>query len=308
MSDRPDGLLSIQDFIRWGASRFNEAGLCFGHGADNSLDEAAELVLSALHLPPDFPGTYRDCRLTELERSAVASLIADRISSRKPAAYLTRRARFAGIDFFITEDVLVPRSPLGELVECGFSPWLAMGQASQILDLCAGSGCIGIAAALHLPEAAVDLAELSPKALAVARQNLDRHQLHDRVRVIESDLFSGLTGCCYDLIVSNPPYVAAEELAALPPEYGAEPRVGLAGGADGLDLVMPILEQAAGYLSAEGILIVEVGSSAEELLRQCPEVPFTWLELERGGDGVFLLTRAQLEAFRPSFVRARRGT
>jgi len=306
MTGQPEGLISIQDFIRWGASRFNEAGLFFGHGCDNALDEAAELVLSALHLPADFPGAYRDCRLTPDERGAVAALIERRVRERCPVAYLTRRARFAGLDFLVTEDVLVPRSPLAELVEDGFAPWLDPEQIGRVLDLGTGSGCIGIAAAVYLPEASVDLVDVSPRALAVAAANVARFDLAERVRVIESDLFSALAGQCYDLIVSNPPYVAVEELAALPAEYHAEPGLALAGGDDGLDLVREILRQAAEHLTPHGVLICEVGSSAEALEWQFPEVPFTWLEFARGGDGVFLLTREQLVAYAASFAGAGR--
>lgn len=306
MTGQPEGLISIQDFIRWGASRFNQAGLFFGHGSDNALDEAAELVLFALHLPADFPGAYRDCRLTPDERATVAALIERRVRERCPAAYLTGRARFAGLEFLVTEDVLVPRSPLAELVEDGFAPWFDPEGVGRVLDLCAGSGCIGIAAAAYLPDAQVDLVDVSPGALAVAAANVARHDLADRVRVVESDLFAALAGQRYDLIVSNPPYVAAEELAALPAEYRAEPSLGLAGGDDGLDLVREILRQAPAHLAPDGVLIVEVGSSADTLVEQFPDVPFTWLEFARGGDGVFLLTREQLLADAPSFVAAGR--
>lgn len=304
MTDRLAGLVTIQDFIRWGASRFNETGLCFGHGLDNALDEAVELVLAALHLPPDFPADYRDCRLTGGERVAVTGLLEERLRSRRPVPYLTGRARFAGLDFQVTEDVLVPRSPLAELIEAGFAPWADPLSLSRVLDLGTGSGCIGIAIACHLPDTVVDLVDISPAALAVAGLNLERYSLGDRVRVIESDLFSALSGNRYDLIVSNPPYVAATELADLPPEFAAEPELALAGGADGLDLVKVILAQAAEHLAPDGLLIVEVGTSAPALVRQFPEVPFTWLDFERGGDGVFLLPRQELVSHAHSFTSA----
>jgi ribosomal protein L3 glutamine methyltransferase len=304
MAGPPEGLLSIQDFIRWGASRFNASGLFFGHGTDNALDEAVHLVLHALHLPPDLSATYRDCRLTYPERAAVAELLERRIDERKPAAYLTNRAWFAGLEFQVDENVLVPRSPLGELVEAGFDPWVDPEGVSRVLDLCAGSGCIGIACGVYLPEAEVDLADISSAALEVASRNLKMHGLEDRVRVLESDLFAGLEGRTYDVIVSNPPYVSAAELAALPEEYHKEPRLGLAGGESGLDLVLRILCEAPGFLNEGGVLVVEVGSSAAELERRFPDIPFLWLEFERGGEGVFLMNRDQLLEFHALFAQA----
>jgi ribosomal protein L3 glutamine methyltransferase len=304
MAGSPDGLYTIQDFIRWGASRFNEAGLFFGHGTDNALDEAAQLVLYALHLPADLPAIYRDCRLTEPERGAVADFIERRIGERKPACYLTNRAWFAGLEFFVNDDVLVPRSPLAELVEAGFDPWMDAARIQRVLDLCTGSGCIGIAAAAYLPEAEVDLVDISPGALTVASRNLARHGLEDRVRVVESDLFSGLGDRSYDVIVTNPPYLSNAELAALPEEYHKEPELGLAGGENGLDFVLRILRDAPAHLSDGGILLVEVGRSAEELEQRLPDVPFLWLEFERGGEGVFLMRREQLVEFHPRFEQA----
>ncbi|NEV61812.1 50S ribosomal protein L3 N(5)-glutamine methyltransferase [Thiorhodococcus minor] len=299
MAKQPDGLVSIKDFVRWGASRFNAEGLFFGHGADNAIDEAAQLVLSALHLQPDLPATFQDCRLTEAERGTVVELIERRLTERLPAAYLTGCAWFAGLEFAVDSHVLVPRSPIAEVIETGFHPWIAPEVIGRVLDLCTGSGCIGIAAAVWLPDAEVDLVDVSPEALSVARQNVERHGVGDRVRVLESDLFDGLHGNHYDVIVSNPPYVSRSELESLPLEYHREPRLGLLGGDDGLDLVVRILGEADRFLTDEGVLIVEVGSSAETLERRLPEVPFTWLELERGGDGVFILTREQLVESQP---------
>ncbi|MEA3276454.1 MAG: 50S ribosomal protein L3 N(5)-glutamine methyltransferase [Pseudomonadota bacterium] len=304
MTATPEGLFTIQDFIRWGASRFNEAGLFFGHGTDNALDEAAQLVLFALHLPPDVPASYRDCRLTYPERAAVAELLERRIVERKPAAYLTNRAWFAGLELYLNEDVLVPRSPLGELVEAGFDPWIEPERIGRLLDLCTGSGCIGIASAVYLPEAEVDLADVSEAALSVASRNVELHGLEGRVRVLASDLFAGLSGEPYDVIVCNPPYVSAAEMEALPEEYHKEPRLGLAGGESGLDLVMRILCDAPSHLTEGGILVVEVGSSASELERRFPDLPFLWLEFQRGGEGVFLINREQLVEFHPLFKEA----
>lgn len=304
MSEQPDGLISILDFVRWGASRFNAAGLFFGHGTDNALDEAMHLVLYALHMPPDLPPAYRDCRLTAGERVAVTDLVERRISERKPASYLTHRAWFAGIEFYVNEDVLVPRSPLAELIEAGFDPWIDAERVSRVLDLCTGSGCIGIAAAVHLPHVTVDLVDISAAALVVARTNIENHGLRERVEAIESDLFSSLGERRYDVIVSNPPYVGAEELESLPDEYHKEPAIGLAGGESGLDLVLRILRDAPKYLNPEGILVVEVGNTAEELTRRFPDLPFLWLEFERGGEGVFLLNRDQLVEYHETFAEA----
>jgi ribosomal protein L3 glutamine methyltransferase len=301
MSAAPEGLSTIQDFIRWGASRFNAEGLFFGHGTDNALDEATALVLFALHLPPDLPAFYRECRLTWPEREAVTELLERRIEERKPAAYLTNRAWFAGLEFYVNEDVLVPRSPLAELVEAGFDPWLEPESIERVLDLCTGSGCIGIAAAVYLPDAEVDLADISRPALEVASRNAASHGLGERVQVIESDLFESLGERTYDVIVSNPPYVGAEELAGLPEEYQREPRIALAGGESGLDFVLRILRDAPAHLREGGILVAELGSSAPELERRFPDLPFLWLEFERGGEGVFLMRREQLLEFRPLF-------
>jgi ribosomal protein L3 glutamine methyltransferase len=299
-----DGLTTIQDFIRWGASRFNAAGLFFGHGTDNAIDEATNLVLFALHLPPDLPAMYRDCRLTDAERGAVAELLERRVVERKPAAYLTHRAWFAGLEFHVNEDVLVPRSPMAELVEAGFDPWVDPEQVRRVLDLCTGSGCIGIAAAVHLPDTQVDLADISEGALAVASLNVALHGLGERVRIIQSDLFAELQGERYDVIVSNPPYVSAAELAALPPEYHREPSLGLLAGETGLEVVLRILCEAPRHLEEGGILIVEVGSAALELEQRFPDLPFLWLEFERGGEGVFLINREQLLEFQPLFLDA----
>ncbi|MBK1722298.1 50S ribosomal protein L3 N(5)-glutamine methyltransferase [Thiocystis violacea] len=294
MAEQPDGLVTIRDFVRWGASRFNAAGLFFGHGTDNAIDEAAQLVLGGLHLGPFLPVTFHDCRLTPAERDVVAELIERRLTERVPAAYLTGAAWFAGLEFFVDSHVLVPRSPIAELVEASFTPWMDADRIGRVLDLCTGSGCIGIAAAAYLPDVDVDLVDISPEALRVARRNVERHGLEHRVRVLESDLFSSLDGYRYDVIVSNPPYVSRAELEDLPTEYHREPSLGLFGGEDGLDIVLRILGEADQLLSDDGILIVEVGNSAQALELRLPEMPFTWIEFERGGDGVFLLTREQL--------------
>lgn len=294
---------TIRDFIRWGTSWFNKAQLHFGHGTDNALDEAVLLVLHALYLPLDLPSVYLDARLTLGEREAVLALLGRRVEERLPAAYLTQRAWFAGLEFYVDDRVLVPRSPLAELIEKELSPWLDPHNIRRVLDLGTGCGCIGIAMAMHLPHTEVDLTDFSEPALAVARHNIADFGLEGRVRALHGDLFESLKEERYDLILSNPPYVASAELAILPEEYQREPTLGLAGGIDGLDLVRRILRDARHYLAPGGAIIVEVGNSAATLEQAYPEIPFLWLEFERGGEGVFLLTTEQVEEFFEIFDR-----
>ena len=293
-------LRTVGDFVRFGASRFNEAGLCFGHGTDNAVDEALVLVLHALHLParPPLPAELFHSRLTRRERDAVGALLRRRIEERVPAPYLIGEAWFAGLRFEIDRRVLVPRSPLAEFIEGAFHPWIDGASVRHILDLGTGSGCIVVACACAFPEAMVDAVDTSPGALEVARRNVTMHGFEERVRVLESDLFEGLegapdngTGGRYDLIVSNPPYVPDEEMAGLAPEFRAEPAPALAGGADGLDVVRRIVDEAPRWLAPEGVLIVEIGASpaVRAALEALFPLPFLWLEAARGGEGVFLL-------------------
>ncbi len=297
--DVTDHLTTLRDYIRWGASRFNNAGLFFGHGTANAIDEAAALVLHALHLPHNLPGGYFSSVLTPDERLEVLGLFERRIAERKPAAYLTHEAWFCGLPFYVDERVLVPRSPIAELIEKRFSPWIGQSQeVTDILDLCTGSGCIAIACAMAFPEAYVDAVDISPEALAVADTNIVRHELAGQVQALQSDLFEAVGDKRYDLIVSNPPYVNSDEWRGLPPEYHAEPRLGLESGRSGLDCARRILREAEAHLKPDGLLIVEVGSSADALEAAYPDIPFCWIDFEHGGDGVFLLTAEQLAEYR----------
>lgn len=299
-----DFLTTLKDYIRWGATRFAQSGVYFGHGTANALDEAASLVLFSLQLPHSLPATYFESVLTLEERKDIVNLIDRRIDERKPAAYLTNEAWFCGLPFYVDERVLVPRSPIAELITKRFAPWVENPDSvSEILDLCTGSGCIGIACALAFPGSYVDAVDISTDALAVTEVNIVKHDLEGQVQAIHSDLFDaiGRKGKHYDIIVSNPPYVNSEEWRTLPAEYRAEPRIGLESGADGLDCVRRILREAEAYLKPGGLLVVEVGSSAEALQYAYPSVPFCWIDFEHGGDGVFVLTAEELLQYRDQF-------
>ncbi|MDD5580125.1 MAG: 50S ribosomal protein L3 N(5)-glutamine methyltransferase [Methylobacter sp.] len=297
-------LSTIRDYIRWAASGFTEAGISFGHGTVTALDEAAALVLYTIHQPYNLAEPYLESVLTLKERQNIIDIIARRITERKPAAYLTHEAIFAGLSFYVDERVLIPRSPIAELIEQRFAPWVEEDQVGLILDLCTGSACIAIACAYAFPNAQVDAVDLSADALAVAEINVAKHQLFDSMELYRSDLFNELPGAHYDVIVSNPPYVSQAEWEQLPREFRAEPEMGFKGGYSGLDIVLRILADADDYLTDQGILIVEVGSSAETLQDAFPEVPFYWLNFERGGDGVFLLTADQVNQYHDLFLAA----
>jgi len=289
-----DELASIIDFIRYAASRFSAAGLTFGHSHDNPIDEATHLVLACLHLPPDIPPAYGAGKLTGEERVRVLALIERRVNERLPVAYLVGEAWFAGLKFKSDRRALVPRSPIAELIENGFAPWLDHRTVERALDLCTGSGCIGIAMAEYNPDWQVDIVDISDEALSLAAENIRFQHVEGRVEAIKSDLFEGVRGRVYDLIVSNPPYVTEDEYAALPGEYSHEPKLGLTSGQDGLDICLRILDQAADHLSDDGLLIVEVGESERALVELLPEVPFVWIEFKVGQMGIFALERRDL--------------
>ncbi|MBZ9537557.1 50S ribosomal protein L3 N(5)-glutamine methyltransferase [Modicisalibacter tunisiensis] len=297
-----DQLLTLRDCLRWATSEFHVGRLHFGHGTASAWDEAVALVLGALHLPWDVDPAVLDARLLDVERARIVALVRSRIETRTPLPYLLGEAFFAGYPFTVDERVLIPRSPIAELIEHDFAAWFPEQPPARVLDLCTGSGCIGIATALHLPTAEVDLADISPEALAVAKANITRHDVGARVRAVASDLFEGLAGQRYDLIVANPPYVDARDLATMPAEFRHEPALALGAGADGLDIVRRLLREAREHLTDEGVLIVEVGNSDAHLETAYPEVPFLWLEFERGGHGVFALTARELDDHAACFV------
>lgn len=286
-------LHTLQDMLRWTVSRFNAAGLFYGHGTDNAWDEAVQLVLPTLYLPLDIPSEVRFSRLTSSERLRVVERVIRRINDRTPVSYMTNKAYFCGLEFFVDERVLVPRSPIAELIETQFEPFLQQAP-TRIMDLCTGSGCIGIACAHAFPDAEVDLVDISIDALAVAEQNIHDHGLEQQVIPLRSDLLRDVPKDKYDLIVTNPPYVDQEDMDNLPEEFRHEPELGLAAGTDGLKLVRRILANAPDYLKDDGILICEVGNSMVHMEQQYPNIPFTWIEFSNGGHGVFMMTRQQL--------------
>ncbi|WP_075620996.1 50S ribosomal protein L3 N(5)-glutamine methyltransferase [Glaesserella parasuis] len=295
-----DDLATILDMMRWAYSYFNASDLYYGHGHDNAWDEANQLVLTALALPMDVPETLYASRLTRVEKERIVEMVEQRLGLRKPVAYLTNSAWFSGLEFYVDERVIVPRSPIGELIQQGFTGILR-AEPKRILDMCTGSGCIAIACADKFPNAEIDAVDLSVDALNVAEINIERHNMAHRVFPFQSDLFDDLSQDRYDLIVTNPPYVDQEDLDDMPEEFHHEPEMALGSGADGLDITKRILAQAADFLSDNGILVCEVGNSMVHLIEQFPSVPFHWLEFKNGGLGVFSLTREQLVANRHLF-------
>lgn len=287
-------LSTVRDILRFAVSRFNEAGLHFGHGSDNAHDEAAYLILHTLSLPLDMLEPYLDAKLLDSEKEEVLALIEKRVTERVPVAYLTNQAWQGDFDFYVDERVIVPRSFIYELLGEPLAPWIEHEElVHRALDLCTGSGCLAVQMAYHYPAAEIDAVDLSLDALEVAAINVEDYGLEERINLIHTDLFEGLEGT-YDLIVSNPPYVDAESVDALPQEYLHEPELALGSGSDGLDATREIIRQAAKFLNPKGVLLVEIGHNRDVLEAAYPELPFTWLETS-GGDGfVFLLTREQL--------------
>lgn len=300
MDQIEEELVTVRDYVRWCMASLAKSDVYFGHGTDNTYDEAIQLVMYCAGLPLGTEQQFMDAKLTLSERKETLTLLRKRIHEHYPLPYLTGSAWFAGLEFFVDERVLIPRSPFAELIEQGFEPWL-QHPVSSVLDLCTGCGCIGIASAEYFQDATVDLVDLSEDALSVARQNIKRYELEHRVAAIESDLFSALGGKQYQLIVSNPPYVDEEDLSSMPLEYQHEPSMALGSGADGLDITRRILREAHHYLTDDGILVVEVGNSCVALEQAFPRVAFTWLEFERGGHGVFVFTRQELLNYQSEF-------
>jgi ribosomal protein L3 glutamine methyltransferase len=294
-SEASQNLHTVRDYLRFAVSRFNQAKLFFGHGSSDAYDEAAYLILHTLHLPLDRLEPFLDARLTDSERTEVLNIIHRRVEHRIPAAYLTHQALLGEFSFYVDERVIVPRSFIAELLLEQLSPWIAEPEKiGNVLDLCTGSGCLAILAAHAFPYAGVDAVDLSPAALAVAERNVADYELQDRVSLIESDLFAKLGGKQYDLIISNPPYVDAGSVAALPQEYLHEPKLALGSGHDGLDATRIILRNAAQHLTENGVLIVEIGHNRDVLEAAYPDLPFTWLDVSAGDEYVFMLHRNDL--------------
>lgn len=290
-----DKLQTVRDWLRFAVSAFNEAGLSFGHGSASAYDEAAYIILHTLHLPLDTLAPFLDARLTASEIKRLRSLLDMRVTKRLPAAYLTHEAWLGDFRFYVDERVLVPRSFIAELLEKRLAPWVDDPDAvTAVLDLCTGSGCLAILAAHAFPHAQVDAADISPEALQVAQRNVADYALQHRITLLKSDMFSGLDGKKYDIIISNPPYVDAAAMAALPQEYRHEPQLALGSGSDGLDATRIILQHAAAHLNPGGILIVEIGHNRTALEAAYPNLAFTWLEVSAGDELVFLLNREQL--------------
>lgn len=298
-----DSCGTVRDAIAWADSALEAGGIYCGHGTTETLDEAAWLVGGALQWTPAELDTRLDDTLTDTTRRQITAIVEQRIRTRKPAAYLLHEAWFAGLRFYVDERVLVPRSLTAEFIEERFAPWVDAERVRRIVDIGTGSGCMAIAAALAFPAAEVDAVDISSDALAVARINVERHGVADRVRLVSSDLYDGIAGRRYDVILTNPPYVPPAELDDLPPEYDHEPRLALVSGTDGLDAILRVLAGAQAHLDPHGILVGEVGNSCEALQHTLPDVPFVWLETAAGDDSVFLLTAAQIAQHTPAFDR-----
>lgn len=294
-------LHTVVDMLRWAVSCFNAADLYYGHGTDNPWDEALKLVLPSLYLPVDMPiDILCHARLISDERQLIVERVKCRVEKRIPVAYLTNKAWFCGQEYYVDQRVLVPRSPIGELIDKRFDD-LLVGIPKYILDICTGSGCIAIACAHAFEQAEIDAVDISEEVLAVTEYNIQQHAVEQRVTPIRSDLFRDLPPMQYDLIVTNPPYVDAEDMADLPPEFRCEPELGLVAGSDGLKLINRVLACAPDFLQDDGVLICEVGNSMVRLIEHYPNIPFNWLKFDRGGDGVFMLTQQQLKEYHHHF-------
>ena len=292
----PEEVNTPYQFILWAEKCFDESDLFYGHGTDNAYDEAVYLILRGLGLSFELDDTELNQSLSKEAKDYLDALVRQRIEQCLPVAYILNEAWFCGLSFYVDERVLVPRSPIAELIGEKFSPWVNANEVKHILDVGTGSACIAIAMALAFEDATVDAVDISTDALAVADENSRRHGVSDRLRLIRSDLYENLDKQRYDIIIANPPYVDAEDMQNLPEEYQHEPRIGLEAGEDGLRLVRELLSQSRNHLNDVGILIVEVGNSQHALIEEFPQLPFMWLDFEHGGDGVFLLTAEQLEA------------
>lgn len=295
-------LTTIRDFVRWGSSEFLRNELTFGHGFASAFDEARYLTLHALALPYDWPDEYLDTVLTPPEREQVIDILRLRVNSRQPAAYITRESWFCGLKFYVDERVLVPRSPIAELVSDKFEPWVDSSRVHRILDLCSGSGCIAIAAKYHFPGAEVFASDVSLDALEVAKTNLELHDLVDEITLYESDLFDAIPLQQFDVIVCNPPYVDAEDMAKLSDEFHYEPEIGLRAGDDGLLLVDRILARAGEFLSDRGALFIEVGNTRAAMESKFDFLPMTWVEFEFGGGGVCFIGAQDLKQQQPAIM------
>ena len=298
MTTRPihEQLSTIRDWLRYSVSRFEEAGIFYGHGTANAYDEAAWLIMACLHLPHDTLENFMDAQLVDSEKKHLLHLIERRIGERIPTAYLVREAWLKGYKFYVDERVIVPRSFIAELLEDSLSPWIEFAEmVGSAADICTGSGCLGILLADAFPDASIDVVDISPDALAVANINIANYGLQERITAIQSDMFAALKGKTYDLIISNPPYVDAPSMAGLPQEYRNEPQLALGSGDDGLDHTHTLLREAKNHLNDGGLLIVEIGHNRDALLAAYPELPFTWLEVESGNEFVFLLGKDQLQ-------------
>ncbi len=290
--------VTLRDVLRHAVTRFNQAGLCYGHGTDNVYDEAVYIVLEGLHLPPDRLEPFLDARLQEDEKKRLLALIEARIETRKPAPYLLNRAYMQGLPFYVDERVIVPRSFIAEILCNGTSPAERMNDVKNVVDICTGSGCLAILAAQMFPGARVDAVDLSPDALAVAKKNVETYRLQERLTLHQGDLFAPLKGRKYDLIITNPPYVDKLGMNTLPPEFTHEPRMALDGGGDGLDLVHKILAAAPAHLNRGGAIICEIGRTREALEAAYPDTPFLWLGTENSIDEVFWLEAADIPVHR----------